>query len=124
MSGDYGFYVACLRFMERRTEAVTPEIVAMMRDIAEIADGVETAGEIVARFERSRPAARAMAGVAGFLQRHILPEAVALGDAASERRIRWMIDASMEAMTALTLHAETATQGTECRVSLPPPPVA
>ena len=124
MTEDYGFYAACLRFMAHRTEAVTPEIVAMMQDVAAIARGVAETGEIVAAKDRLRASARALAGVAGVLQRHILPEVVAVGDPDSERRVRWMIDASMEAMTALISRAETGTAGKTCRLSLPLPPEA
>jgi hypothetical protein len=123
MTGDYGFYAACLRFMARRTPAETPEIAAMMEDLTGIADGVAAGRGIVVPGARLRSAARALAGVAGVLQRHILPEAVAAGDAAAERRVRWMIDVSMEAFAAITLHAETAKEGTDCRFPLPAPPV-
>ncbi len=105
MTEDYGFYAACLRFMAHRTEAVTPEIVAMMQDVAAIAGGVAETGEIVAAEDRLRASARALAGVAGVLDDRCL-------------------DASMEAMAALISRAETGTAGETCRLSLPPPPEA
>ncbi len=123
MTEDYGFYAACLRFMARRTEAETPDVAAMMQDLTRIADGVAAGEGIVVPSARLRAAARALAGVAGVLQRHILPEAVAAGDAAAERRVRWMIDTSMEAFATMTLQAETGgEEGADCRIPLPPPP--
>ncbi|MGE4529589.1 MAG: hypothetical protein AB7D00_14590 [Rhodospirillaceae bacterium] len=120
MSGTYGFYAACLRFVARRTDAVTPEIAAMMRDLEEIAVGVEAEGAIVVAPARLSGAARALAGVAGMLQQHILPEAVAAGDAAAEARVRWMIDASMEAVAALSAQAQLAAADDAVRLALPP----
>jgi len=120
MSADYGFYAACLRFVARRTEAATPDITAMMRDLEDIATGVETEGVVLVAAPRLRTAARALAGVAGLLQQHILPEAVAAGDAAGEARVRWMIDTSMETMTALASRADLADPGETIRLDLPP----
>lgn len=120
MSGDYGFYAACLRFVARRTDAATPEVSAMMRDLEEIASGVEAEGAVVVAPERLSGAARALAGVAGMLQQHILPEAVAAGDAAAEARVRWMIDASMTAMATLSTQAQLGVADDAVRVALPP----
>ena len=55
------------------------------------------------------------------LQQHILPEAVAAGDAAGERRVRWMIDAAMAAVAEISVHAETAGE-IDYRQALPPAP--
>jgi len=54
------------------------------------------------------------------LQQHILPEAVAAGDAAAEARVRWMIDASMEAVAALSAQAQLAAADDAVRLALPP----
>lgn len=118
---DYRFFAACLRFVARRTDAAEPEVAAMMADLAALADGIEAEGALIAPAHRRKGAARALAGVAGVLQRHILPEATAGGDAAAERRVRWMIDAAMAGVAELTVHAETVADA-EFRGALPPPP--
>ncbi|SBV98086.1 conserved hypothetical protein [uncultured Alphaproteobacteria bacterium] len=118
---DYRFFAACLRFVARRTDAAAPGVAAMMVDLSALAEGIETAGALIVPAERRRSAARALAGVAGMLQQHILPEAVAGGDAAAEGRVRWMIDAAMAGVAELTVHAETVAAA-EFRAPLPPPP--
>lgn len=123
MSGEYGFYAACLRLIARRTEPDTPEVEAMMEDLFRAADGIEAEGALVVAADRLRGTARALAGVAGLLQVHALPEAVAAGGA-GERRVRWMIDVAMEHMAALSIHAEGIADASAppMRLPLPPPP--
>jgi len=118
---DYRFFAACLRFVARRTEATTPDLAALMADLEAMAVGVEAEGELIVPQARLKGAARALAGVAGMLQQQILPEAVAAGDAGAERRVRWMIDAAMTGMAALTAHAESTDAG-DYRKALPPLP--
>ncbi len=122
---DYGFYVACLRFMARRTDAETPDIATMMADLEEAAACIEAKGVLVVENLRLRSTARALAGVAGVLQKHILPETVAAGDATHEARVRWMIDTSMALVANLTVRAECLTEDDPSSVfetELPPPP--
>ncbi len=118
---DYRFFANCLRFVARRTDAATPEIRTMMDDLDALANAVEGEGALVVPASRRKSAARALAGVAGMLQQHILPEAVAAGDAAGERRVRWMIDAAMAAVAEISVHAETAGE-IDYRQALPPAP--
>ena len=116
---DYRFFAACLRFVARRTDSSTPELAALMADLDALAEGVEAEGALIVPKARLKGAARALAGVAGMLQQQILPEAVASGDAGAERRVRWMIDAAMTGMAALTAQAESADAG-DYRKPLPP----
>lgn len=119
---DYAFYAAHLRYIARTTQRVTPEVAAMMEALDRIAGDVEERGAFTVPAADLRRTARALAGLAGFLQQHILPEAVAAGNAAGERQIRWVIDTSMEGMAALMTHAETTHDAEPKTVTLPPPP--
>lgn len=119
---SYAFYTAMLRFIAGRTEvAGDPRAAAMMSELTLAADAIDRGGAVTVPAGRLEIAARAFAGVAGVLQRQVLPSAVAEGNAAGERQIRWAVDASMEVMrTLLTAAAEGV--GQDIRVDLPAPP--
>jgi len=110
MSAGYGFYVACLRFMARRTEAETSDVAEMMQDLENAANSIESHGVLIIENAQLRSTARALAGVAGILQKHILPESVAAGDVVREARVRWMIDTSMSLVANVTVRAESITE--------------
>lgn len=123
MPGPYDFYVRHLRFMARSTAHAGPEVRVMMDQLRHVADGIEAGGDrYVVPASRLRVTARALAGMAGFLQQQILPEAVAAGNATGEAQVRWVIDTSMETMAGLMIHAETTADGEDYTVPLPPPP--
>ena len=63
----------------------------------------------------------ALAGFAAFLQKQILPEAVAHGNSLGERQIRWSIDTAMAAVNTLLARAALA-EGQPVTITLPPPP--
>jgi membrane-bound lytic murein transglycosylase MltF len=71
-----------------------------------------------------RLTARALAGVAGFLQQHILPEVSAAKHLVGEVQTRWAIDTSMSLMANLLAHADMAKDSEEYTVMLPKPPAA
>ena len=120
---DYSVLVRFLRFFAGRTDRETAEVAAMMEELDRIAGILEAGqGSFVVAAERLRLAGRALAGVAGFLQQHILPEAVAAGNKAGEAQVRWVIDTCMGAMANLTTHAELTKDGEDFTVTLPPPP--
>jgi len=119
---DYTFFAAHLRFLARTTDRATPDIAAMMDDLARIADEAEQGGTFEVPAGRLRRTARALAGVAGFLQQHILPETVAAANTVGERQVRWVIDTSMGAMADLMTHAEMTGDGAPLTVTLPAPP--
>ncbi len=119
---DHGFFIAHLRFVATKTERITPEVGVMMDVLASIADQVERGGCFRIEGENLRIAARALAGLAGFLQKQILPEVVAAKNILGERQVRWVIDTSMEMTASLTMHAETTSDGTAMDLHLPAPP--
>ena len=86
--GEYGFFVAHLRFIAAKTDTSEPEIAMMVAELGRIADAVEACREITVPFERLRIAARGLAGVAGFLQEQILLTQQALVVAQSEQELR------------------------------------
>ena len=122
----YGFFVAQLRFVAAKTARETPEVEAMMGMLERIAEDVETTDGIYVDVEDLHSASRALAGLAGFLQQHILPEAVAAKHELGERQVRWVIDTSMELMAALTVHADADNGESKegLALALPAPPQA
>jgi hypothetical protein len=83
------------------------------------AEIVATGRGRVAPAERERTA-RALAGIAGFLQREILPETIAHANPAAECQIRAAIDTAMGAVTTLmTAAARQEPEQTEILAVLP-----
>lgn len=119
---EYVFFVSHLRFIVSKTDTTTPEVSTMMSELARIADAIEAMGGFTVEPDRLRVAGRGLAGLAGFLQERILPEAVAAGNATGERQVRWVIDTSMALMATLMTAAETGNSGEPMTVTLPPPP--
>jgi len=120
--GSYGFLAAHLRFVAAKTAPETAEVAAMMAELKRIAAEVEADGGFTVPADRLRLAGRALAGVAGFLQQHILPEAVAAGHGPGEAQVRWVIDTCMEMMTTLTVHADAGGDAESLTLALPAPP--
>lgn len=119
---DYAFYARMLRFVAGKTGGQEDERMrAMAAALAAVADEVEARGAYTVPADRLDLTARALAGVAGFLQQRILPEAVAHGNAAGERQVRWVVDASMEAVSLLLSRAALGGEG-PVGVMPPPPP--
>tara|TARA_B100000315_G_C14580085_1_gene590009 strand:+ start:480 stop:893 length:414 start_codon:yes stop_codon:yes gene_type:complete len=116
---DYNFYAGYLRFAADKTERETPEMEAMMAELVRIADLLETANSFNVEADKLRMTARALAGVAGFLQQHILPEIVAAENEIGEAQTRWVIDTSMSVMANLMAHAETTKDSESYKVVLP-----
>jgi hypothetical protein len=120
----YAFFSAMLRFVATKTEAAaaqdprTADMIAILRRIAE---RVEQAPDFEVAGDGLELAARALAGFAAFLQKSILPEAVAHGNQAGEAQIRWSVDAAMDAVNTLLSRAALQ-EGQAVRVTLPPPP--
>lgn len=119
---EFAFYVSFLRFVAEKTERATADIDPMMQTLLRIAADIEKTGGFEVAFEDARQTGRALAGVAGVLQQHILPEVIAAQNATGERQVRWVIDTSMSLMATLTVHAETITDGKPCEITLPEPP--
>lgn len=128
---DYSFYVSTLRFMSHKVmdegDGEGKDLVVMMRDLENAASCIEEQGKLVVDNTALRSVARALAGVAGILQKHILPETIAAENKEHEDRVRWMIDTSMAMVANLTVRAECLTDddpSTTFTTELPPPPDA
>ncbi|NQW01331.1 MAG: hypothetical protein HQ483_16625 [Rhodospirillales bacterium] len=119
---DYDFYVAHIRFVAGKTARETAVVAQMMDKLMELADQIESGQAIDVASADARLAGRALAGVAGFLQQHILPEVIAAGSALAESQVRWVIDTSMALMATLMVHAEKQPDGGSCRLKLPDSP--
>ena len=123
---DYAFYAAMLRFVEDKlrhseTAEADPRTGALSDILAAVADTITAVGRLRVAPDRLETTARAFAGFAAFLQRQILPEAVAHAHAEAERQVRWAVDAAMGAVNTLLARAALA-EGQEVVIDLPPPP--
>jgi hypothetical protein len=121
---SYSFYSAMLRFVAAKTEAIAPQdarTVDMMAVLRRIADKVEHEADFEVPGDGLELTARAFAGFAAFLQKSILPEAVAHGNHAGEAQIRWSVDTAMNTVNTLLSRAALQ-EGCAVRITLPPPP--
>jgi len=123
---SYAFFSSMLRFVAAKTEAAAPaaldaRTVDMMAVLRRIADTVEREPDFQVPGDGLELSARALAGFAAFLQKSILPEAVAHGNQAGEAQVRWAVDSAMDAVNTLLSRAALQ-EGQPVRVTLPPPP--
>jgi hypothetical protein len=123
---SYAFFASMLRFVAAKTEAASSSpldtrTVDMMAALRRIAEAVEAESGFEIPGGGLELNARALAGFAAFLQKSILPEAVAHGNQAGEAQIRWSVDTAMEAVNTLLSRAAMQ-DGQAVRVTLPPPP--
>lgn len=110
------FYCNILRFVAARADRADPRIDAMMvRLSAAAAEAEANNGAFTVPGADLAVAARAFAGVAGFLQQQILPEAAASGHDEVVAQLRWSVDTSMELMRQLVAHEA---EGTGAAVTL------
>ena len=119
---NYNFYAGYLRFVAQKTTADTPEIRDMMAELGYIANILEQEVTFTVEQNKLHITARALAGVAGFLQQNILPEIINAKNVSGEREVRWVIDASMTIMSNLMVHAELADNSDGFLVELPKSP--
>ena len=119
----YNFYAGYLRFVAENTTPDTLEIQDMMAELNYIAKILENNSTFTVEQNKLRITSRALAGVAGFLQQHILPEIIEAENTSGEIQIRWVIDASMNIMSNLIVHAELTNNYDEFVAVLPEPPV-
>lgn len=121
---DHAFYAAMLRFVAGKTESAQPDDLrtqAMMAILRRAARAAEAGTPLVTASDDLEVAARAFAGFAGFLQKQILPEAVAHGNTVGEAQIRWSVDTAMATVNTLLSRAALPERG-EVTIDLPPPP--
>ena len=123
---SYSYFSSMLRFVAAKTEesaaaAADPRTATMMATLRRMADAAEAGTEIEVAADCLELTARALAGFAGFLQKSILPEAVAHGNTGGEAQIRWSVDTAMDAVNTLLSRAALQ-EGQAVRLVLPPPP--
>lgn len=119
---NYDFYVSHIRFIVGKTERSNDAVSNMMAGLSNFADQIDAGSEISIAGDSASSLGRGLAGVAGFLQQHILPEAVAADNKPAEHQVRWVIDTSMALMATLTVHADTRGNDENCSLKLPDPP--
>jgi len=120
---EYKFYAGYLRFVASKTTSATTEISDMMVELNRIAGILEVSDTFTVDKNKLRMTARALAGVAGILQQHILPEVTRAMNKVGEVHIRWVIDTSMDLMSNLMVHAELAGGVDDFIAILPKPPL-
>lgn len=121
---DYTFFTAQLRFAASKTERTNADVDHMMNVLSSIADQIDADEKFHVEAADLRIGARALAGVAGFLQQHILPEVVAAQNSLGETQVRWTIDTSMSLMATMMTHAEMTNDEEGLELTLPAPPTA
>jgi len=119
---QYGFFTAQLRFAASKTERATADIDVMMDVLSDIADQIDAHESFTVDAKNMRIGARALAGVAGFLQQHILPEVIAAKNNLGERQVRWTIETSMALMATMITHAEMTHDQEALELTLPDAP--
>lgn len=119
---DFSFFISHLRFVANRTERSTDDVGVMMDALLRIATQLEDNKAPRVTYVDAHLSGRALAGVAGFLQQHILPEVIAAKNQTAEAQVRWVIDTSMSLMSTLMVHVETHTKDEDCELILPDPP--
>ena len=119
---QYDFFTAQLRFAVSKTERTTTDIDAMMDVLSDIADQIDAHESFNADAQNMRIGARALAGVAGFLQQHILPEVIAAKNNLGEQQVRWTIETSMALMATMMTHAEMTHDQEPLKLTLPDAP--
>ena len=125
---NYDFFAGFLKYVGDTTQRETAEISEMMDELLRASDELKQTGQITVPADRLHIAARAMAGMAGFLQKQILPEVLAAENEKGQVQVRWVIDAAMAAMGHLLGHAEliknktTSSDVRDYVVPLPAPP--
>ncbi|MGE5537560.1 MAG: hypothetical protein ACM33T_00210 [Solirubrobacterales bacterium] len=102
---DPASFANVLRFVAAHSDRSDPRIAAMMDILGAAADAIEATGGVTVAAAELELAARAFAGVAGFLQQRILPETVAAANKAGEEQVRAAVDASMDAVNRLLREA-------------------
>lgn len=119
---DHLFLARILRYVASRSDRGDPQVAPLMEALEAAATDFAAAGTSMVQPERLELTARAFAGVAGFLQKQILPEAVAHGNAEGERQIRWAVDTAMAAVSLLLSRAAAPGPRQPVELRLPPPP--
>lgn len=111
---DYAFHAAMLRFVADKTQIAAKDdsrTLGLMAILRLAADQAEAGNSLEIADENLETAARAFAGFAAFLQKQILPEAVAHGNSQGEAQIRWSIDTAMGVVNTLLSRAALPGRG-------------
>lgn len=92
----YQFLADMMRFVAAKTQADSDDIRTMMFHLRAVADQVGQGPEIVIATRDARYVARALAGVAAFLQDRILPEALAESNETAIAQIKQAAQLSLQ----------------------------
>ena len=104
-SASHQFYANLLLFVARRTEAGDERTRTLMAILERAAQSFAATGFYDVPATETDLTARALAGVAAFLQKQILPETVAAAHSDAEAQIRWAIDSAMDGVNTLLSRA-------------------
>ena len=118
---EYDFYAGILRFVASTSARSEGRIATMMDCLDQAATAIEADQAYTIEYDQRELFARALAGVAAFLQERILPETVAEANQQAELQVRWAIDRSMEAMTHI-LQVQSIGNQEPITITFPAPP--
>jgi len=118
---DYDFYAAILRFVATTATRSDPRVTAMMECLEQAADYIDADGYFRVELDQRELYARALAGVAAFLQERILPETIADKNKEGELQIRWSVDTSLDGLNQI-LKAQAEGNQATIAINFPPPP--
>lgn len=118
---QYDFYAAILRFVASTATRTDPRVVAMMENLESAAQEIEQSESFCVIETHREISARALAGVAAFLQERILPETIADKNLEAETQVRWAVDASLDALNQI-LRAQAQGHCEPVSIVLMPPP--
>ena len=118
----YDFYAGIIRFVVRTSARIDPKVASMMECLDSVAAAIETSDRFEVPLDKRDLYARALAGVAGFLQDRILPETIADNNKKAETQIRWAVDTSFASMSILLKLQGLQDPQPLVTIALPPPP--
>ena len=118
---QYDFYAAILRFVASTATRTDPRVTAMMENLECAAKAIEESDSFAVIEDQREICARALAGVAAFLQERILPETIADQNIEAETQVRWAVDASLDALNQILRAQAQGVQDTIAIVLMPPP---
>jgi hypothetical protein len=119
---DYDFYAAILRFVATTATRTDPRVTSMMECLEQAAGAIDQDDTFIVLLDKRELYARALAGVAAFLQERILPETVAEENKIAELQVRWSVDTSLEALNQI-LQAQAGGNMEPITIEFRPPPV-
>jgi folylpolyglutamate synthase/dihydropteroate synthase len=95
MPASYSGFAAMIRFVVSKTTPTDKAMGQMLDLLRSVSVDIETTGKFDVSRVNAEPAARGLAGIAKFLQEHILPEALHVQDEDAIEQVKYAIEGSL-----------------------------